>query len=107
MVGGQDTDGGLSSTEMFKIGDTKWTLLSSTLPFPVSGIRGATVHNTLYITGGTRKTDGWIDVYLFHNTILKFDLKTKRWTLAGRMKEDRNVHAVSEIDFTDVAEYCQ
>ena len=44
----------LSSTEMLKTGDTKWTLLSTTLPFPhgIGGIKGVTVDNIVYITGG-------------------------------------------------------
>ena len=57
MVGGSKPDKkiwsgvDLSSTEMHHAGDSKWRLLPSTLPVPVWGIRGATVDNTVYVTG--------------------------------------------------------
>ena len=58
MVGGvhnfsRNEDGTfLFSSEIHKKGDTKWSLLTSSLPFPLRGLRGVTVDNTVYITGG-------------------------------------------------------
>ena len=34
-------------------------------------------------------------------------LKEEATKLMSRLKEERSHHAVNEIDFTDVAEYCQ
>ena len=70
-------------------------------------ILGGTSHSVDESDSGSGSSYESYNSYSIHNEIFKFDLKTKRWSLAGRMKEDRYDHAVSEIDFTDVAEYCQ
>ena len=41
----------ISSSEMHTVDDWKWIELSSPLPVPVQGLRGATVANMFYVTG--------------------------------------------------------
>ena len=38
--------------------------------------------------------------------IFKLDPITKTWTLEGRMKEARSGHSVSEVDYSDIAQFC-
>ena len=41
-----------------------------------------------------------------YDEILEFRPDTEDWSLAGRMLEDRDGHAVSTINFEDVQKYC-
>ena len=41
-----------------------------------------------------------------YNEILEFRPDTEDWSLAGRMLEARDYHAVSTINFEDVKKYC-
>ena len=41
------------------------------------------------------------------NDILEYDPETKKWTQIGTMREARHAHAVSVVDFSDYAEFCQ
>ena len=48
-AGGNDY---LDSTELLVPGSDSWRLAAGLLPRPMSGVRVATVANTLYLTGG-------------------------------------------------------
>ena len=43
----------------------------------------------------------------YRDEILEFRPDTEEWSLAGRMMEDRDHHAVSNINFEDVREWCK
>ena len=40
------------------------------------------------------------------NDILEYDPETKKWTQIGSLREARAAHAVSVLNFTDYAEWC-
>ena len=48
---GPDISDLLSSTELHAVDGEQWTLLESSLPVAVHSLRGATVDNTVFITG--------------------------------------------------------
>ena len=41
------------------------------------------------------------------NQVLKLETKNMSWVEVGTMKEGRYGHAVSGMDFSDIAEYCE
>ena len=47
-----DGNDNLDSTELLVPGSGSWRLATGLLPRPMSGVRVATVANTLYLTGG-------------------------------------------------------
>ena len=47
---------------------------------------------------------GWADVA--YDEILEFRPDTEEWSLAGRMIQAREGHAVSTINFEDVKDVC-
>ena len=94
MAGGISANGiYLSSTEIYEAG--QWTEAGA-LPVAVRGLRGATVLNTVYMVGGSKKRDD----------IWKYDADTQQWEKVGRMSEARSGHAVSTFANKDRVKYC-
>ena len=52
VTGGKDYPDYHDSTELLVPGSGSWRLAAGLLPRPMSGVRVATVANTLYLTGG-------------------------------------------------------
>ena len=50
---------------------------------------------------------GYDDGSSTYDEILEFDPLTGEWKLVGRMKNARSVHAVSVVDYTAVAKFCE
>ena len=47
------------------------------------------------------------DIDNTRNDILEYVPETKEWTLIGTMREARQRHGVSVVDFGDYAEWCE
>ena len=61
--------------------------------------------NNSAILGG--QLDGPDEPNVGRPDIFKWDVETNSMILVGRMRDPRVFHAVSEIDFSEVAEYCE
>jgi len=72
-------------------------------------IRGANINNKVLMTGGNYKDGQWI----YYNEILEFSPptdptkpRTGQWKLVANMTRARTKHAVSGIDYSQVAHFC-
>ena len=50
---------------------------------------------------------GGNDGFSTRNDILEYDPETKMWKPTGAMKEAREDHAVSVVDYGDYADFCR
>ena len=88
------------------------------LPAAVHGVRGASLHNIVYMVG---KRDVMTSVLLIirlaflggsnspgttRDDIWKYDADTKRWEKVGKMLEARWGHAVTTVTNKNIAKYC-
>jgi len=93
----------LVSTEIFVPGDAAWITLptSGDLPGPRPGLKGVSLDNKIFMTGGYFVTDEEpID------EILKLNIETMEWELVSHMKSPRSFHGISSVPMSSVAEYC-
>jgi len=87
----------LSSTEVLTRTSSAWVMVNN-LPRKMRGVRGVTLGNTLYMTGG--KDDG--DNY--RAEIFKWT--GQHWVEVGKMKKARAYHAVSTIRLDKIKDFC-
>ena len=59
-------------------------------------------HVDFDILGGRFKDRGYTEF----NDIQEFDEQKKEWRRIGKMKVKRTFHAVSEINYNEIKEYC-
>ena len=124
VTGGWDSNqNNLDSTELLLPSATSWTY-SAALPSPRYGLRGATLDNKVVITGtnsDTLVTAHDLRCYQYnscdnikHNAggypytddILEFNAEDGTWTRVGSMVISREDHAVSVINYLEIADYC-
>ena len=78
-----------------------WWREAGHLPSGRFGLRGASLHGVLHVTGG----DMW-DTLTSSGEILSWDAVSEEWGEAGRMVEAREWHAVTEIPLSTVTSLC-
>jgi len=102
LVAGGDTTGTgsttLATTEILRTIDGRWTMAGN-LPDAVYGLSGATLANTVFMTGGYANDN-------YYSTILRYDASNDVWTTAGQMREKRRYHAVAVVDRDTVEDRC-
>ena len=87
----------LVSTEMFQFNaDRDWNYVSS-LPGPVTGLRGVTIDNRIFMTGGYNNNAGGVS----RRDVLRYDVGQDQWVHVGDMRTPRAEHAVSPIKIED------
>ena len=125
MTGGVGGGYVLDSTELLLPSATSWTF-SGALPSPRWDLRGATLDNKVVITGtnmDTLVTAHDLRCYQYnscdnikHNAggyypntyddILEFNAADGTWIKVGSMVISRKEHAVSVINYLEIADYC-
>ena len=125
LVTGGYGGGTLSSTELLLPSATSWSY-SAALPSPRYRLRGATLDNKVLVTGtnsDTLVTAHDLRCYQYnscdnikHNAggrkyphtddILEFNAEDGTWSRVGSMVISRNDHAVSVINYLEIADYC-
>ena len=102
------------TTELLVPGSGSWRL-AGLLPRPLSGVRVATVANTLYTLGGIMVmaplyqcsyAGGADSSHEYYAEILRFQPDTGEWARAGSMLQPRYDHASATIHFEDVRDVC-
>jgi len=99
VAGGYSGSDRLSSTELL-VGEASAWVLTGELPSPRIALRGANIDNRILMTGGDDGVSNFDD-------ILEFDPISREWKLVDRMKNARNSHGVSVVDFTALAKFCE
>ena len=107
----------LASTEVYHGG--QW-LTVEPLPAAVMGVRGATLDNTVYMTGeSSLQTITYTHTYSFveggwdnkrkehRPEIWRYSAESGSWSLAIYMRTERSYHAVSVVNYHDYVDYCQ
>jgi len=98
--GGDGMDNALSSTEMLVPGAAAWTF-GTPLPQARAWIKGVTVDNILYMTGGVKEDDKLTD------EILEWRDDEEEWGLGVWMEFPKAGHAASTIKLDeDIMNYC-
>ena len=101
VAGGYDSsDRNLDSTETLDLSSSgaQWNLRTGKLPSRRWGLRGVTLANIFYVSGGY---DG---SYL--DSIVAWTDATEEWTRAGTLTTARHYHAVASIPSSAVQEWC-
>jgi len=88
----------ISSTELL-VGTASAWVNTGELPSPRQALRGANINNRVVMTGGYDGSSNSDD-------ILEFDPLTEQWELVDRMIQARSHHAVSIINYSEVAGIC-
>jgi hypothetical protein len=93
----------LDSTETLDLSNAgaHWVLRAGLLPSPRRGLRGATLGNVFYVSGGV---DGSTGKDL--DAVLGWTEASNEWTPAGTMATARRYHAVAAVPSTALAEWC-
>jgi len=93
VAGGWD----ISSTEILTRTSSAWVMVNS-LPRKIFAVRGVTLDNILYMTGGLDDGDNERDeIYKWTG---------QQWVEVGKMKKARSFHAVSTIRLDDIKDFC-
>ena len=115
MAGGYG-DKRLSSTEILVTLAGEWRTVGQ-LPSALRGLRGATLDNTVYMTGewcidiysvmvcwhsNASHVSGGEDGDSVYDTILSYNPDTEQWSPAGSMRERRAYHAVETVNLAEV-----
>jgi len=61
------------------------------LPHKLEGIRGISLNNDIFVTGGT-------DGHHSYKAIYKYDKKAGEWYNYGELQKKRAYHAISRVD---------
>ena len=88
------------STEVLVLPGGRWREAGH-LPSGRFGLRGASLHGVLHVTGGVVE-----DTLTRSGEILSWDAVSEEWGEAGRMVEAREWHAVTEIPLSTVTSLC-
>jgi len=99
--GGDGPEGSFSSTEILRMDSSSntWTTVGD-LPLPLQGLRGATLGNVVYMTGGAervRRTYAPAELN-FRSLILRYDMKSRTWETVANMTSTRWGHAVTVLE---------
>jgi hypothetical protein len=112
VAGGHGASNPLSSTELMVEGSDAWTM-STPLPRAARGVRGATLGNIVYMTGGSHYNCIIYSVVIFYIAvgsrraeILAWFEERKEWEEVGEMKVGRYYHAITTISVDKVAAIC-
>ena len=101
------------STELLVTGTSSWTLAAD-YPLPVTGLSGASINNTVLMTGG--ETWQWSDETEWIvpgggdvaetrvDSVYRYE--DGGWNIAGRMKTAREEHSVSVLKVQDLDVLC-
>ena len=91
--------------------------MDAKLPFPMYGLRVATINNRVLCFGNSRfviKEDslrfissGGNSPRGYRKDILEFNHESESWTGIGAMKEPKGLHAVSVVSFDDYEKWCK
>jgi len=76
-----------------------WTTVGD-LPLPLVGLRGATLENIVYMTGGAdlaRRTNGPPELNI-QSLILSYDMNSRTWETVANMTSARCGHAVTVME---------
>jgi len=90
----------LSSTEQL-VGETASWKTTTSLPRAMNELRGISVDNTIYMTGGYDE-----DTETFRDEILAWDADMEDWVKVGLMKVARSDHALSTVNMQELVNYC-
>jgi len=99
VTGGFTGSARLSSTELL-VGTASAWVYTGELPSPRTDLRGANIDSKVLMTGGINED------YSYSDEILEFDPLTGQWKLVDRMIQARAAHAVSVVDHSEVAQFC-
>ena len=77
----------MSSTETLLVGSDGWEPANS-LPAAVEGLRGVTIGDDIFLTGG--KADNGTRSY-----VLRYIVARKEWEIVGNMAKPRSAHAAT------------
>jgi len=97
-----------SSTELLHDGSSSW-VYSGELPTPRYGLRGGNIDTKVLMTGGRYWDGSWInytDILQFSPPTDPTNPRTAQWKLVANMTRARYRHAVSVIDYSQVAQFC-
>ena len=86
----------LFSTELFEFNAGHYWNYVSPLPSPLSGLRGLTLSNTIFMTGGYNNKSP-----AAKRDILRYDAEKDGWDLVHDMRSGRAEHAVSTVKIPD------
>jgi len=94
------------TTEMIVTGETSWTIVGD-LPSPRAGLRGASVDNNIFMTGGYWAIEGGQSVEdETFSEILIFNKDLKSWTKTDYLFKPRFSHAVSALPLDKIQPHC-
>ena len=88
----------LRSTEVLTLPGGRWREAGE-LPSSRFGLRGASLHGVLHVTGGYTGTSDTAE-------ILSWDPVSEEWGVAGTMVEAREYHGLTEIPLHAVTSLC-
>lgn len=95
--GSNAVEADLDSTEIMESGGV-WEM-NARLPFPLTGLSGATVDNTFFIFGGETSA-----IFRHRKTIYRYNVTGQAWERAGQMTKRRGFTAVTVLP--DVYHWC-
>ena len=101
VAGGKDSSGNrLASSEVYQFPAGDVWKYTSDLPSPRTSLRGVSLANTVYFSGGYDDNSGELD------DVLVYDISRDTFSLAGDLTTARYNHAVTEVPWQAVAQYC-
>merc|ERR1719232_1421612 len=87
----------ISSTELLVKGvDTVWTTISDSLPGRIWTLKSISYNNEIFISGGQDS-----DANQKSDKVLKFNKVSRKFDEIGKLKEGRDHHSMSLVDFND------
>jgi len=86
----------LTSTEVLTRTSSAWESVNN-LPRKIAGVRGVTLGNTLYMTGGDDGDNNRAEIFKWTG---------HQWVEVGKMKKARAYHAVSTIRLDKIKDFC-
>jgi len=98
VTGGHDNGGHrILSTEIMSSSLARWVYVGN-LPTAMYGLKGISISNQIFITGGSNGTD--------IADILKYNPATDQWEKTGNMNTARHNHAVAALPLKEVEPFC-
>ena len=101
-----DSEDPTDSCEMNIGGTMQWTYTSS-LPRPLTGLRGVTLDNRIFMTGGGAGDEGNFVVSNEILELVELEDSVLEWKVITNLKKGRVGHAVSLIPVSDYWQYCK